>query len=323
VVVPCHNEEECLNLLHDRVSRAARGTCGDDYELVLVNDGSSDRTWELMLGLAARDAHLVIVDLSRNHGHQLALTAGLSVCRGERVLVLDADLQDPPELLPDMMALMDDGYDVVYGQRRERKGETWFKRASASMFYRLLFRIAEVSIPLDAGDFRLMSRRVTDTFLQMPERARFIRGMISWIGYPQTPLPYDRHERFAGTTKYPLRKMVKFAVDAVVGFSSQPLILAVHLGIWCAVLSGVLMVYAVVGWALGAAIPGWTSLAVLILFLGGIQLVFMGFLGTYTGRIFDEVKRRPLFIINEVIRGCTETPSPVASRLRVTENDHR
>jgi dolichol-phosphate mannosyltransferase len=241
-VVPCFNEEEVLGELLKRLVAACTDVVGEDFEIVLVDDGSSDRTRALLREAQRDDPRIVAVFLSRNHGHQLALTAGLSVARGARVFVLDADLQDPPELLGPMMSRMDEGYDVVYGRRRSRKGETAFKQASARTFYRLMSRLVEFDIPLDTGDFRLMSRRVTDLLNEMPERHRFIRGMISWVGYPQIGLEYDRDARFAGETKYPLRKMVRFAADAITSFSIIPLRIASWLGICVGVLSLILIV---------------------------------------------------------------------------------
>ena len=232
IVVPCFNEEACLAELHQRLSAAARSAVGDDHELVLVNDGSREAAGRAMQGLAADDPRVVAINLSRNHGHQLALTAGLDLCRGDAILIIDADLQDPPELLGPMLeAMRESGADVVYGVRRSRAGETAFKRATAHGFYRLLSRATEVDIPLDAGDFRLMSRRALDALLAMPEQARFIRGMVAWIGFKQLPFPYDRQQRFAGETKYPFRKMMRFALDALTGFSSAPLKLASHAGL--------------------------------------------------------------------------------------------
>jgi dolichol-phosphate mannosyltransferase len=204
IVAPCYNEEACLPEFHRRVENAARAVVGDDYEIVLVNDGSRDRTWRVIQDLVAADPHLIAVNLSRNYGHQLALTAGLQICRGARILVIDSDLQDPPELLGDMMQRMDDGADVVYGRRRTRDGETWFKKTSARLFYRLLRRLIDVDVPADTGDFRLMSRRVLDQLNAMPEHYRFVRGLVSWIGFQQVPLDYDRDPRFAGETHYPL-----------------------------------------------------------------------------------------------------------------------
>ena len=244
IVVPCFDEEACMPVLHERLTKAARDAVGTDYEIVLVNDGSRDRTWAIMQDIAASDPRLVAINLSRNHGHQLALTAGLDLCRGDTVLIIDADLQDPPELLaPMLQAMRESGADVVYGVRRSRSGETAFKRATAHGFYRLLSRATEVDIPLDAGDFRLMSRRALDALLAMPEQARFIRGMVAWIGFKQVPFAYDRQTRFAGETKYPLRKMMRFAFDALTGFSSAPLKLASHFGLGLSFGSLLLVLY--------------------------------------------------------------------------------
>lgn len=301
VVSPCYNEEPGLREFVRRVTAACTAV-SDDYEIVVVNDGSKDRTLEVMLELAEQHPELVVVNLSRNHGHQLALTAGLTVARGERVLILDADLQDPPELLGPMLDMMGDGFDVVYGKRRSRAGETAFKLATAKLFYRLIQRLTDTPIPTDTGDFRLMSRRALDVLLSMPERHRFIRGMVSWIGFKQTPILYDRDPRFAGETKYPLHKMVRFAIDAVTGFSTRPLTFAITLGVWTAVFSVVLVVYSLVSWMLGHTVPGWTSLLSAIGLLGSAQLVMMGILGEYVGRLYEQAKGRPLFIIERVYR---------------------
>ena len=229
VVAPCYNEQEVLPEFLRRIGAVLDKAAGV-AEVVLVDDGSRDRTWDVMTAAAAADRRIVAVRLMRNHGHQLALTAGLSVCRGERILIIDADLQDPPELLPDMMALMDQGADVVYGQRRQRDGESLFKRATAAGFYRLINRLTDVDIPADAGDFRLVTRRVLDLLLAMPERHRFIRGMVAWIGGRQVPLIYDRHARAAGESKYPLSKMIRFAADAITAFSVVPLMASMTIG---------------------------------------------------------------------------------------------
>jgi len=301
VVVPCFNEEACLGTLHERLGKAARAAVGDDYEIVFVNDGSGDGSWHLMQQMAARDPHLVAVNLSRNHGHQLALTAGLDLCRGETILIIDADLQDPPELLPDMMAAMKrEQADVVYGVRRSRAGETAFKRATAHGFYRLLSRATDVDIPLDAGDFRLMSRRALDALLAMPEQARFIRGMVAWIGFRQVPFVYDRQERFAGETKYPLAKMMRFALDALTGFSSAPLKLASHFGLFLSFGSVALILYIAYAWADGKNVPGWTSLMLIVVILGAVQMFVLALLGEYIGRLYNEAKGRPLYIVQEV-----------------------
>ena len=301
IVVPCFNEEACLAALHERLGAAARNSVASDYEIVLVNDGSRDKSWELMRAMAANDGHVVAVNLSRNHGHQLALTAGLDLCRGDRILIIDADLQDPPELLPEMMRVMrDEEADVVYGVRRSRSGETAFKRATAHGFYRLLSRATEVDIPLDAGDFRLMSRRALDALLAMREQARFIRGMVAWIGFRQVPFAYDRQERFAGNTKYPLKKMMRFAFDALTGFSSAPLKLASHVGMALSIGSILLILYIAYAWAAGRSIQGWTSLMLVVVVIGAIQMFALALMGEYIGRLYNEAKRRPLYIVQEV-----------------------
>ena len=304
IVVPCFNEEACLGELHQRLGAAARVAVGEDYELVLVNDGSRDGSWPVMRRLASEDPHVVAINLSRNHGHQLALTAGLDLCRGERILIIDADLQDPPELLAPMLGLMKaEGADVVYGVRRSREGETAFKRATAHGFYRLLSRATEVDIPLDAGDFRLMSRLALDALLAMPEQARFIRGMVAWIGFRQIPFAYDRKERFAGETKYPLSKMVRFAFDALTGFSSAPLKLASHAGLALSAGSLLIVLYILYAWLAGRSIQGWTSLMLVVVVLGAVQMLVLALMGEYIGRLYNEAKRRPLYIVQEVAGG--------------------
>ncbi len=301
IVVPCFNEEACLRALYDRLTAAARASVGTDYELVLVDDGSRDRSWPLMRELAEQDDRVVAINLSRNHGHQLALTAGLDLCRGQKILIIDADLQDPPELLPAMLETMREASaDVVYGVRKSRRGETAFKRATAHGFYRLLSRATDVDIPLDAGDFRLMSRRALDALLAMPEQARFIRGMVAWIGFRQVPFAYDREERFAGETKYPLKKMVRFALDALTGFSSAPLKLASHAGLALSIGSVVLILYISYAWIAGRSIPGWTSLMLVVVVLGAVQMFVLALMGEYIGRLYNEAKQRPLYIVQEV-----------------------
>ena len=302
IVAPCYNEHACLAEFHRQATEAARAAVGEHYEIVLVNDGSRDTTLDLMRALAASDPHLVIINLSRNFGHQLALSAGLQFARGERVLAIDADLQDPPALLPDMMARMNEGYDLVYGQRRQRAGETVFKTTTASLFYRLLRRLTDIDIPADAGDFRLMNRRMVDIIKSMPEQYRFVRGLLAWIGLRQTPILYDRDPRYAGTTAYPLRKMIAFAIDAITGFSVVPLRLVSWAGLIASCASLLMFAYTIVQWLRGETVVGWTSLAALILVIGGLQLLFLGILGEYVGRIYMESKRRPLFIVSDVYR---------------------
>ncbi len=302
VVTPCYNEELVLPEFFARMAAVLDGM-GGTAEIVAVDDGSSDATWRVMSEAAARDKRIVAVRLMRNHGHQLALTAGLSLCRGERILIMDSDLQDPPELLPDMMKLMDEGADVVYGQRRQREGETLFKRATAALFYRLIGRLTDVAIPSDTGDFRLMTRQVLDLLLAMPERHRFIRGMVAWIGGKQVPLLYDRKARAAGETKYPLSKMIRFAIDAITAFSVVPLMAAMTIGWIMAALSFLLIVYSGAGYLMGYNLPGWTSLMGAIGFLGGMQFLMLGIIGAYLGRLYDQSKGRPLFMIREIVGG--------------------
>jgi glycosyltransferase involved in cell wall biosynthesis len=300
IVIPCYNEADGLRELHRRISAVCASLPEVSYELVLINDGSRDATWSLMQALAQDDVHLVCINLSRNHGHQLALSAGLTVCRGERVFILDADLQDPPELLPQMMARMDAGVDVVFGQRIKRDGETAFKKASAYAFYRLLDRMVDIDIPRDTGDFRLMSRRAVDVLNSMPEQHRFIRGMVSWIGLRQEALPYDRASRFAGETNYPLSKMLRLAIDAITGFSVRPLRMASYLGVLFGLCCIVMIGFVLVDYFLGNTVSGWASLSVIILALGSVQLIVAGVMGEYMGRLYMESKRRPLFVIDEI-----------------------
>ncbi len=302
IVVPCHNESQNLAQLHARCTAAAHSVVGDSYELILVDDGSRDSTWQQMQALATSDGHVAAARLSRNFGHQLALSAGLELSSGARVLIIDADLQDPPELLPRMMEAMDQGADVAYGQRISRQGESWFKRATAKLFYRLLRRLTDVEIPVDAGDFRLVTRRVVQLLADMPEQHRFVRGMVSWIGMRQTAVPYDRDERTSGQTNYPFGRMLRLAIDAVTSFSIRPLRIASMIGLGFGTLGLIGVVYAIVGWAIGQTVPGWTSVMVVVLMLGGIQLFVIGILGEYLGRLYIEAKRRPLFIIDQVAR---------------------
>lgn len=301
IVVPCYNEAACLDILHARVSGAARAAVGDDYEIVLVNDGSKDQSWQVMQQLAASDPRLVAINLSRNHGHQLALTAGLDLCCGKQILIIDADLQDPPELLADMRATMTaEAADVVYAVRRKREGETFFKKLTAAMFYRVLDRVTDTPIPLDTGDFRLMSRRALDAFLSLPEQARFIRGMVAWVGFRQVPFLYDRAERHAGETKYPLAKMIRFALDAVTGFSTAPLRFASHVGLALTAASLLLFVYIAIGFFTGSAVQGWTSTMLVVVLLGAVQMFVLGMIGEYLGRLYVESKRRPLYLVADI-----------------------
>ena len=301
IVVPCYNEQGCLEMLHARVAAAAEAAVGEDYEIVFVNDGSRDGTWPLMQRLASADPHLVAINLSRNHGHQLALTAGLDLCAGEHILIIDADLQDPPELLVEMRGMMAaEQADVVYAVRRKRDGETLFKKLTASLFYRVLDRVTDTPIPLDTGDFRLMTRRALDALLSLPEQARFIRGMVAWIGFRQVPFAYDRAERHAGKTNYPLGKMVRLAFDAVTGFSTAPLRFASHASVILAGASLLLLVYIAYGFIAGNPVPGWTSTMLVVVVLSAIQMFVLGMIGEYLGRLYVESKRRPLYLVADI-----------------------
>jgi dolichol-phosphate mannosyltransferase len=310
VVAPCFNEEAGLEEFHRRMSAAAQETAGTDYELILVNDGSADRTWEIMLDLAKRDPQLIAVNLSRRHGHQRAMTAGLHSCRGDRVLTIDSDLQDPPELLGEMWRLMDRvDADVIYGQRRERQGETMLKRGTAALFYRILRQLADNDMPVDSGDFRLMSRKVVDILNSMPEQQRFIRGMVSWIGLRQVALAYDRAPRTTGSSNYSIARMFGLAFDALTSFSIMPLRLASYLGIILGFLSLLMLGYTLGSWAFGHVVEGWTSLSTLVLVLGSMQLILFGLLGEYVGRLYLESKRRPLFVVDEIRTGDSAAAS--------------
>ncbi|HEY3887280.1 MAG TPA: glycosyltransferase family 2 protein [Caulobacteraceae bacterium] len=307
IVAPCYNEQETLAAFCQRMLAAARDACGDDFELVLVNDGSRDGSWRLIEAQARACANVVGVNLARNHGHQLAVTAGLGLARGARVMIIDADLQDPPELLGQMMRRMDEGCDVVYGRRRERARESRFKLASASLFYRLLGAMAEVEIPKDTGDFRLMSRRIVERLNAMPEQDRFLRGMIAWLGGRQVELLYDRDPRHAGATGYTLPKMLRLAVDGLTSFSTAPLRLAGLLSALGVCVAIALAIYAVIGFALGRATQGWTSLALIIVFFSTAQLICLAIVGEYLGRVYMQGKHRPLYLVDEIV---THRPPP-------------
>jgi len=303
VIVPCRDEEANLPELVQRLTAACAAVTKDSYEILLIDDGSRDGTWKEMTRLAASDPFIIAVSLSRNFGHQAAVSAGLALCEGARVLLIDADLQDPPEALIEMNALMErENADVVYGRRTIRRGETWSKRASAAFFYRLLRHLTEIEIPVDTGDFRLISRRAVVALGSMPERSRFLRGMASWIGLKQVPFAYERAPRAAGQSHYSWRKMLGFARDAITSFSIVPLRLASYCGLASGMLALGLLVYALRAWLLGETVPGWTSLMVIVLFLGCVQLLCLGLFGEYLGRLYLESKHRPLFIIQDIVR---------------------
>ena len=301
VVVPCYNEEAVLRETHAHLVAVLEQLEELRFEILYVDDGSRDATLKILRELQAAEAHVVrVISMSRNFGHQVAVSAGLEHAAGRAVVVIDADLQDPPEVIGEMIALWREGYHVVYGVRTDRAGETAFKRWSARVFYRLHNRLSETKLPLDAGDFRLLDRRVVDVLLTMPERDRFLRGMISWIGFKQVAVMFARAPRRAGTTKYPLFKMLRFAVDGVISFSFTPLRLALWLGFAALGVALAGIIYAIVirlytdDW-----VRGWASIFTAVLFLGGVQLITLGIVGEYLGRIYAEVKRRPLYIVQE------------------------
>jgi len=319
VTIPCYNEAAGLPELYRRLTAACREAVGDDYEVILVNDGSRDATWEAITSLSAKDDHIIGVDLSRNFGHQAALTAALTLSNGERIFILDADLQDPPELLGAMMAAMDAGADVVYGKRRKREGESKRKKITAKLFYRLLAQLIDFEIPTDAGDFRLMNRRVLEALLSMPEAHRFIRGMVSWIGFTQVPLEYDRQSRFAGETGYTFAKMINFALDAITAFSARPLRIGLYAGVGLLGLSWLGIVYSLISWAFFSTQPGWTSLIIAVMFLGGAQIFMLAMIGEYVSRTFVQTKGRPLYFLREIVGSPHKTASkPAPTKRRAT-----
>lgn len=303
IVVPVFNEEESVTetvrrllALRDKLIQEV------DVELVFVDDGSKDQSLPLLRGIAEHTASVKVISFSRNFGHQIAITAGIDLAAGDYVAVIDADLQDPPELIADMYRLALTGFDVVYGKRRSRAGETVFKKATAAAFYRLLNYMCEIDIPSDTGDFRLMSRKVVDAFKQLRERHRFVRGMVPWLGYRVIPLEYDRAERFAGETKYPLRKMLAFATNAILSFSSKPLTMAIRLGfltIFAGIAGGAYMLYLKLFTSI--PIPGLTAVLLTIVIFSGVQILLIGVVGEYIARIFEEVKGRPLYLVAETI----------------------
>ena len=302
IVVPCFNEEAVIEQTHARLLAVARGIAGARTTVIYVDDGSRDGTLGKLRAIAAADSQVRVVALSRNFGHQHALTAGLDAAHGDAVAVIDADLQDPPEVIPQMLARWRDGADVVYGVRATRQGESAFKRGTAHLFYRFLQKLGNADIPADVGDFRLMDRAVVDTLRDMPERDRFLRGMVVWAGFRQEGVSYERHARAAGETKFPFRRMFAFALDGIFSFSTVPLRIASWLGLFVSILSMVGVVYAfyIKLFTVGV-VPGWAAQWIGTLFLGGVQLLSLGVIGEYVGRIYGEVKRRPLYVVKERI----------------------
>jgi dolichol-phosphate mannosyltransferase len=301
IVVPCMNEEAGIPALVARLS-AAIVPWKSQAEIILVDDGSTDDTWKAILAAKADCPQLVGIRLSANRGHQVALTAGLETAQGERIMMLDADLQDPPELLADMMFMMDRGFDVVYGRRIERRGESLFKRATAYAFYRVLNALSDTPIPQDTGDFRLVSRKTLDAVLAMPERSRFIRGMFAWVGFRQVGIEYVREPRKTGETKYPLKKMIRFSIDAMTAFSTKPLRLATRLSFVSLAVAAFMALYVFRSLILFQTVPGWASVVLAVSFFSGAQLLTLGILGEYIGRLYIEAKNRPLYFVREDTR---------------------
>ena len=300
VVVPCYNEEPVIAQTHERLIAVLGAITDSDFELIYVDDGSRDGTLDVLAAIQRTDTRVRVIALSRNFGHEIATTAGLTEATGDAVALIDADLQDPPEVLPEMLDRWRQGADVAYGKRIRRDGETAVKRLTSRIFYRLLNRLADVPIPHDTGDFRLMDRRVVDAFLAMPERDRFVRGMVAWVGFRQEPVLFHRNPRAAGKTSYTLRQLVHLATDSILSFSVLPLRLATWMGFLAALLALLGMLYGIVIRLLTDQwIPGWAALFVAILFMGGVQLVLIGVLGEYIGRIYGEVKQRPLYLVRE------------------------
>jgi glycosyltransferase involved in cell wall biosynthesis len=314
VVAPAYNEQEVLEEFYRRVTNVLV-SIGAPYEIVLVNDGSRDNTLALMHAMQAKDQHVSIIDLSRNFGKEIALTAGLDHTHGDVVVVLDSDLQDPPELIPEMLEGWRDGYDIIYGVRSQRDGETWLKKATAKSFYRLIQRVSRVQIPKDTGDFRLMTRRAVQELSRLREQHRFMKGLFAWIGFPSKPIYYRRDPRVAGETKWNYWNLFNLAVEGITSFTIAPLKVATYLGLSVAFLA---LIYALfVIWktlVYGDPARGYPSIMVTILFLGGVQLTAIGVLGEYIGRIFNEVKRRPLYLVNRVLQSSLETASDVDKR---------
>ena len=302
IILPCYNEEDVLSKTWERLLSLEEKIKEYELEFVFVDDGSTDGTYDILINLRPRFSRVKIISFSRNFGHQIAVSAGIDKCNGDLAVIMDSDLQDPPEIIIDMLRLYEDGYHVVYGQRVSRRGETNFKRLSAHLFYRLLNKISEVHIPVDTGDFRLISYEVIEAFRKMPEYSRFVRGMISWIGYRQIALRYERDERAAGITKYPLKKMILFALNGVLSFSTAPLKAVTRLGTILISVSFIGVLYALYmriftqSW-----VEGWTALIISILLLGGLQILTLGLIGEYISRIFNQSQGRPLYIINEEI----------------------
>ena len=301
ILVPMYNEEEVIEETYHRLKNVM-DKIGESYELVFVNDGSKDKSAQIISELVKTDENIRLIDFSRNFGHQIAVTAGLDYVQGQAIVIIDADLQDPPEVIPQMLEKWREGYDVVYGKRLKRQGETAFKKASAHVYYRILGALTDGNIPRDTGDFRLIDRKVCEAIKRLPEKNRFLRGMVNWVGFNQVAVEYVRDERWAGETKYPLKKMLKFAADGIFSFTYKPLKLATYIGLFLSVIGFIyLLVVLFQKLFTDTALTGWASIMAVTLVFHGITLVILGIIGEYIGRIYEEVKGRPLYIVKETI----------------------
>ncbi|GIP15502.1 putative glycosyltransferase YkcC [Paenibacillus montaniterrae] len=314
VIVPMYNEEEVIGTTFERLKQVM-DSLGERYELIFVNDGSKDRSADIIKQLAEQHQEVVLIDFSRNFGHQIAITAGMDYARGDAIIIIDADLQDPPEVILQMIDKWRDGYEVVYGKRVKRKGETWFKKATAKIFYRTLRALTNVDIPADTGDFRLIDRKVCDVLKGLKEKNRFVRGLVSWIGFRQTSVEFVREERFAGVTKYPLKRMLRFALDAITSFSYKPLKIASYIGFTISFFSFIYLVIVVYQRLFtNTTTAGWASIVAINLLFNGIILILLGVIGEYIGRIYDETKNRPLYIVRECIGQQQDEEAPRLQR---------
>lgn len=303
LVIPMYYEEEVAEECYNRVTKVLSSLSNYEYEIVFINDGSKDKTLEILENIAQNDSHIKVISFARNFGHQCAVTAGLQYVTGDAIVIIDADLQDPPELIPDMLKMWEDGNEVIYGKRKTREGESKFKLLTAKMFYQTLNALSDVEIPKDTGDFRLVDKKVVDVINTLPEHNKFLRGLFSWVGFKQTPFEYERKERFAGKTKYPLKKMLKLASDGIISFSTKPLKIVGGLGIASVVISILILLYAILSFIFhwNNLTAGWTSLMITMTFLSGIILISLWMIGEYIARIYDEVKGRPQYIIDKTI----------------------
>lgn len=301
IVIPVLNEEKVLNELYQILTKVMTDI-GESYEIIFINDGSTDNSLKIMKQLQTHDKRIKIIDFSRNFGHQIAITAGIDFTSGDAVITIDADLQDPPEVIPDLIKKWKEGYEVIYGIREKRKGENFFKKISTLIFYRLINKMTMINMPPDSGDFRLIDKKVVNNLKNIRENNRYVRGLTYWIGFKQIGVPYERDKRFAGKSKYPIKKLFKLAYDAIFSFSNFPLKIATYFGFIVSFLSFLYLIYAlIIKLFTNSVIHGWTSLMISILFLGGVQLICLGIIGEYIARINDEVKKRPLYIIKEII----------------------